>query len=335
MIARKYLSLLGTLSFALAANVAQARTVTIKLGTLAPQGSPWHQVLEEVAQKWAEASSGLVKVRIYPGGVAGSEGDMIRKVGVGQLQAASITSVGLHDITPEPQALTIPMMVTSYGQLDYVMKKLRPKFDAALEAKGFVAVNWSDVGFVHFFSTFPMTKPPNPGQAKISVWSGDPQAVEAWQTMGFQPVVLGTTDVIPAMQTGMINTMICPPLYAFTAHLFEKANNMLDLNWAILTGATVIKKETWEAIPADVRAKLIVIADEEGRKLETAVAKMTDDAIQQMKEQGLHVNAVQDLPSWRAAAQRGWAAIRGKSVPAATFDEVKRLCDEYRAQGGK
>jgi TRAP-type C4-dicarboxylate transport system substrate-binding protein len=335
MIPDKHRRLLATLALLLAAGPAQAKTVTIKLGTLAPQGSPWHQVLEEVAQKWSDASEGTVKVRIYPGGVAGNEGDMIRKVGVGQLQAASITSVGLHDISPDPQAVTIPMMVTSYGELDYVMKKMRPKFDAALSAKGFVAVNWSDVGFVHFFTTYPLLKPPTPGQAKVSAWSGDPQAAEAWQAMGFQPVVISATDVIPSLQTGMINTMVDPPLYAFTAHLFEKANNMLDLNWAILTGATVVKKDTWESIPADLRAKLIAIADEEGHKLEAAVSKMNDDAIAQMKAQGLHVNAAEDLPGWRAVAERGWAAIRGKSVPAPVFDEVRRLCEEYRAQTKK
>jgi TRAP-type C4-dicarboxylate transport system substrate-binding protein len=317
------------------AGAAQAKTVTIKLGTLAPQGSPWHQVLEEVGQKWAEVSEGTVKVKIYPGGVAGNESDMIRKIGVGQLQAASITAVGLHDISSDPQVVTIPMMVTSYEELAYVMKKMRPKFDAALLAKGFVAVNWSDVGFVHFFTTYPLTKPPAPGQAKISTWSGDPQAAEAWRAMGFQPVVISATDLIPSLQTGMINTMIDPPLYAFTAHLFEKANNMLDLNWAILTGATVVKKETWESIPADLRAKLTTIADEAGQKLESAVAKMNQDAVDQMKAQGLKVNAAEDLPAWRAAAERGWAAIRGKAVSAAVFDEVKRLCEEYRAQNKK
>src|ERR1700742_410383 len=90
---------------------AFAAPVLIKLGTIAPKDSRYDQMLEEMGQKWSEASGGQVKLRIYAGGVAGGESDMVRKIGVGQLQAAAITTVGMHDISNEPQALNIPMMV--------------------------------------------------------------------------------------------------------------------------------------------------------------------------------------------------------------------------------
>ena len=65
--------------------------VTIKLATLAPAGSSWHEILKEMGQRWEAASGGQVKLKVYPGGAQGSEGDMVRKMGIGQLQAASIT----------------------------------------------------------------------------------------------------------------------------------------------------------------------------------------------------------------------------------------------------
>ena len=90
------------LAFFLAAP-AHAAPVRIKLGTLAPQGSTWHQLLQEMAQKWSQASNGQVELKIYAGGTQGNEGEMIRKISIGQLHAASITAIGLHEITPEPQ----------------------------------------------------------------------------------------------------------------------------------------------------------------------------------------------------------------------------------------
>src|SRR5690242_2427247 len=88
--------------------------VNIKLGTLAPSGSAWHNTLKEMGQKWSEVSGGKVKLTIYPGGVLGNEGDMVRKIRVGQLNAAALTTVGLHDVTPEPQAVTAPYAIRSY-----------------------------------------------------------------------------------------------------------------------------------------------------------------------------------------------------------------------------
>ena len=53
---------------------AHAAPVRIKLGTLAPQGSTWHQLLLEMAQKWSQASNGQVELKVYAGGTQGNEG---------------------------------------------------------------------------------------------------------------------------------------------------------------------------------------------------------------------------------------------------------------------
>src|SRR3954468_23674129 len=102
--------LLAFLLLSLAAP-AGAQEVVIKLGTLAPNGSTWHTLLKEMGQKWEQASGGKVKLRIYPGGVLGNESDMVKKMRIGQLQAAALTTIGLHDISPDPQAVDVPMMV--------------------------------------------------------------------------------------------------------------------------------------------------------------------------------------------------------------------------------
>src|SRR5437588_3221410 len=96
---------------------AQAEVI-LKIGTIAPEGSTWHKALQEMAQKWTEASGGAVKVKIYPGGTQGDEGGMVTKMRIGQLNAAAISAVGLHDIAAEPEALAVPGLVRSYDELD-------------------------------------------------------------------------------------------------------------------------------------------------------------------------------------------------------------------------
>src|SRR5215813_1327971 len=110
----------GLLLAALPLSSARA-DVIVKLGTLAPNGSTWHTLLKEMGQKWEQASGGKVKLRIYPGGVLGNESDMVKKMRIGQLQAAALTTLGLHDIAPDAQAVDVPGMVDSWATYDYVM----------------------------------------------------------------------------------------------------------------------------------------------------------------------------------------------------------------------
>ncbi len=257
---------------------ARAQEVTIKLGTLAPVGSTWHELLKELAEKWAQASGGKVKLRIYAGGTQGSEGDMVRKMAVGQLQAASITSVGMHDIVKEPQALTVPLMFDSWAELEHVFRKVQPQLETLLEKRGYVALQWSEVGQLKFFCTRPYQTPADMKDAKVFSWEGDPAAVEAWKAAGFTPVVLSSTDVVPSLQTGMINCVTQVPLYVLTARLFDKASYMSDVNWGFLVGATLVKKDAWERVPADLRPKLIQIARELGRQVDAEVSRLNDDA---------------------------------------------------------
>jgi TRAP-type C4-dicarboxylate transport system substrate-binding protein len=317
------------LALAAAAPAASSQEVTVKLGTLAPNGSTWHNLLKEMGDRWAEASGGRVKLRIYAGGTQGSEGDMVRKMAVGQLQAAAITNVGMHDVVKEPQAISAPGMIDSEAEFNAVFPKLEPALDQLLDKKGYVPLHWSQVGFVRIFCTRPFRTPDEMGDAKMFAWDGDPASVDAWKAAGFRPVVLSSTDVVPSLQTGMINCVANVPLYFLTARLFERANHMIDVPWGYLFGATLVRKETWNRIPADIRPKLLAIARELGARVDAEVKKLNDDAIAAMKRQGLVVVETDPRP-WFAASEKAWPVIRGKVVPAAFFDEVVKARDAYR-----
>src|SRR6266481_961924 len=277
------------LALMLAATSASAQTaVRIKLGTLAPQGSTWHQLLISMAQDFAKASEGKVELKVYAGGTQGNEGEMIRKISIGQLHAASITAIGMREITPEPQV------------------------EDAIARRNFQVLHWGEVGFVYLFSTQPYQTPADFGKGKVFTWNGDPAAEAAWKAAGFHPVVLSSTDLIPSLTSGMINIVSQPPLYAYTANLYSRANNMLDLHWGFLTGATVVRKDTWEKIPQDVRPKLLQIAEDFGEKTRQDVRKENEDAIEQMKKRGLNVVQPANIEAWHRAAEDANAVVRGK-----------------------
>jgi TRAP-type transport system periplasmic protein len=320
--------LLAALLAALA-GPAGAQGVTIKLGTLAPQGSTWHDLLRELAQRWEEASNGQVKLRIYAGGTQGSEGDMVRKMSVGQLQAAAISNVGMHDLVAEPQGLSVPFMFKDEAQMQCAFQKVRPELEAGLLQHGLVAIQWSTIGAVHLFCDKPHQGPADMADAKIWAWEGDPKSVEAYRAAGLKPVVLSSSDIVPSLQTGMIDCVPNVPLYILTTRLYERAPNMMDVAWSYMIGATLVRKDAWDKVPADLRPKLLGVAQELGAKVDAEVKRLNADAVSAMQKQGLTVVKA-DLPAWRTAMEKTTPYVRGGVVPAAFYDRLRAVRDECK-----
>jgi TRAP-type C4-dicarboxylate transport system substrate-binding protein len=311
--------------------------IVVKMGTSAPEGSSWHQIFKEMGGKWAQAPGGGVTLRIYPGGVLGDEPDLVRKMRVGQIQAAALTATGLAEIDESVAALQIPMMFRSYAELDYVRERMRPALEKRLLDKEFVVLNWGDAGWVMFFAKEPFTTPDDVKKMKLFVWAGDNDAVELWKAAGFHPVPLPSTEILTGLQTGLINAFDTTPLLALSSQWFALAPRMLDLKWAPLLGATVMTRKAWEKIPKDTRPAVLRAAAEAGERLKGDIRAANDKAIEAMQEHGLKVapatSAVEAL--WLKAAEDTYAKIRGTLVPAAMFDDVKRLRDQFRASSGK
>jgi TRAP-type transport system periplasmic protein len=317
-----------TLIALFAAPAALAQDVTIKLATLAPQGSTWHSLLKEMGEKWSELSGGKVKLKIYAGGTQGSEGDMVRKMNVGQLQASALSNIGLHDLVADPMVFSTPGLFDE-ATYNAVQPKVEAKLNKQLEDKGYVALSWAQVGTVHIFCTKPYTTPEAAADGKFFAWDGDPGSIEAFKLMGFRPVVLSSTDMVPSLQTGMITCISSAPAFVLSARLFDKANKMIDYPMSYLVGLTVVKKDVWEKIPADVRPKLLAVAKDVNQRVDKEVKRLNEDAIVAMKKQGLEVIKVDPVP-WSKVVEKSWPAVRGKVVNAQLFDEVVKLRNEAK-----
>jgi TRAP-type C4-dicarboxylate transport system substrate-binding protein len=310
---------------------AQAQVV-LKLGTLAPQGSAWHEILREMGREWEQAAGGTVKLKIYAGGTQGNEGDMIRKLGIGQLQAAALTNVGMHDLVPEPKALSTPLFFASEEEADCVLEDVRPVVEAGLARRGYAVVHWSRLGALYLFCDAPRRTPADMANARFFAQEGDDRAADAWRAAGFRPVQLSAADLYPSLATGMIECVPSLPVYVLTARLHEKARHMMDLAWGHMYGATLVRRDAWEKIPPELRARLLEIARRRGEAADAEVRKLNADALAAMGRQGLTVTPVDPAP-WRAAMQKAHPMLRGDVVPAAFYDEVVRARDACRARG--
>lgn len=316
----------------LAPGAASAQTITIKMATLVPENSSWFLVLKDVADKWGKLSGGKVKVILYPGGRKGDDPDVVRDMRLGGLQAGVLTSVGLAEIDRTVYAMSIPMAFDSYEEVYAVLEKMRPRLEASMEAKGFVVVNWADGGWVHFFTKSPVTGPDDLKKLKMFSWAGDPKTLEIWKAAGFNPIPAPSTELVTGLQTKLFEAFGAPPQVCAIARYFEHAKYMTDMKWALMLGATVIDKATWNKIPADMKPALLQAAREAGTRLQNEIRKSGESDVQNMKTAGLTVVPVDAKAKelWKKMAESTYSRIRGDIVPADAFDEAMKYRDEYR-----
>ncbi len=305
----------------------------IKLGTLAPKDSSFHKILVAMGSEW-ERTPGGAQLRIYPGGAAGGEADMVSKMKIGQLNAALLTANGLAEIDRAVQSLqSVPMLFRSLDEVRYITEKIRPQLDKRLRDKGFVVLFWGDTGWVRFFSKTPLHDPDDLKKMKIFTWSGDSSVFDIYQSGGFHPVSLETNDILPMLGTGMITAVPAPPYVALTNQMYTSAPNMLDLAWAPLVGALVVTESSWKKLSPAAQAAMAKTAAEAGVQMTEQNHRESDAAVEAMKRRGLKVYkpTPEEESQWRKAAEAVYPKIRGRVVPADFFDEVMKLLTDYRA----
>ena len=311
-------------------SVIFARKIVVKMGTLAPEGTDWHGMLIEMGQQWKSATKGKVQLRVYPGGVLGDERDMVRKMRIGQIQAAGMTAEGLSEIVSDFSCYFVPLVYQDSEDVKRVTEALLPKLEQKLEDNGFKLLYLSELTYAYWFSTSPLKVPSDLKNKKFFTWAGDFKWEQVYKKAGYNPVPLATTDILSALQTGLISTIPQPPIYALAQQSFGIADHMLDLKWGVLMAGIVVDIKTWKRIPNKYHEDLLSIAKEIQAKYADSNSDADAKALDAMKQYGLkiHSPSEDERALWFQEVERVSYYLRGKVIPEAIYDTVIKLTQD-------
>jgi TRAP-type C4-dicarboxylate transport system substrate-binding protein len=335
----KTLTTLLTLALLLGNSLlAQAADMQLRIGTLAPKNSLYHRQLMEIGEAWRNAQGGTSKYVVYPDGSQGGEAEMARRLRIGQLQSALMSVVGLREIEPSITALqSLPLLFKSWEELDYVREKMRPAMEKKFLDKGFVVLAWGDAGWVRFFSKDAAVRAEDYKHMKFFSWGAEKEQQSIMKSLGYTPVPLETADILPAMQTGMINVVPSTPYFALASQIYNTAPHMLEINWAPIVGAMVVTTRAWDAMTPAAQDALRAAGEKAGVQMRAQARREVDEAVEAMKKRGLivHKPNVQEMQEWNDLAAQIYPRIRGSMVPSDTFDEVFKHVKAYRQTQSK
>ena len=223
----------------------------LKIATLAPAGTTWMKEMKAGANLIAERTGGRVKLKFYPGGVMGNDQSVHRKIKIGQLHGGAFTPGGLAQVDSSIQSLGLPMMFSTFDEVDYVRAKMDPVIKQQMEAKGFVLLGISEGGFVRILSKKPMQNLESIRNSKVWVPAGDRIGQIAMSALGITPISLPISDVFTGLQTGLIETVTVNPTAAIAFQWHTSTSFMTEVPISYLIGVMAIQKKAFDKLSPD------------------------------------------------------------------------------------
>ena len=334
---KKLIASLALLALAVPAPAATAKTVVIKIASIAPSRSPWDKALESVARDWERISNGTIRVNIYAGGINGPEEAMIRLMRMGTLQGGVFSNMGLAKIEGSLTAISIPFLFHSPEEFNVVFDRMKPAFEKMIEDKGFKVILWTLAGWVNFFSKKEVIDPDDLKKLKVSVTAGFPEVEQIWKKMGYEVVTGSLNDLMIQLQSGMVTAAYLPPLVAGSGQFFALAPHMLSPTLAPLVGGLLLSDKAWASIPAELHQPFLEAVAAAARGLYEETMSLEADAVKMMKDNGLKVHdpPAEALAKWREAADRVVQDLIGPVFSKEIYDQILGYIQEYRKSRGQ
>ena len=271
-------------------SIGSAQEVTvIKIATLAPDGSSWMKTLNAIKVEVMEKTKGKVVFKIYPGGVLGDEKDMMRKMQIGQIQGAGLSSGGLAAMFKEIDVMHIPFFFQNYEEVDYLLKKMGPYFKKGLEDNGYILLGWSEAGFIYLLSTVYVSSVNDLKKVKVWIWQESPLAKAIFHEAGVAAIPLSLPDVLVGLQTGLVDVVYSPPTVAIALQWFTKVKYLVDVPLSYSGGGIAVRKDIFKKLPLASQTIILESAQRNLDQLKTITRRENQEAIKVMQNNGVKI----------------------------------------------
>jgi TRAP-type C4-dicarboxylate transport system substrate-binding protein len=309
--------------------------ITIKLATLAPEGSSWMKTFTALNSEVKKKTENKVQFRIYPGGVLGDEMDMLRKMKIGQIQGVALTSAGLSTLFREMDVLQIPFLFQKYEEVDAVLTKMDSFFRKGFENNGYILLGWSEAGFIYLMSTVPITSVADLQKAKVWIWEQSPMSKAIFDEAKVSAIPLSIPDVLVGLQTGLVNVVYAPPTGAISLQWFTKIKYLTDVPLAYLAGAIVVKKETFQQISPSHQSSIIEISQRHLDQLKTVTRNENREAIRVMTKHGTKIvtPSKDQIDEFKRLSNQAMSRLGSQSFSKKVFNEVSSILEGNRREG--
>lgn len=312
-----------TAALACAALPAAAQTLTLKASDVHPAGYPNVVAIENMGKKLEQATKGRIKLQMFPGGVLGSEKEVVEQTQVGAIQIARISLGVLGPVVPDVNVFNMPFVFRDEA---HMRKVIDGPIGAEILDKitnspaRLVALGYMDSGSRSLYTKKPVRKPEDLKGQKIRMM-GNPLFVDTMNAMGGNGISMGHTEVFGALQTGVIDGAENNPPTLFTSNQYTTVKYYTQTNHLIIPEIFVMSKVTWDKLSKDEQALVKKFSREAQMEQRGLWDKSVAEYTGKLKAAGIEFITTDTKPFYDATAP-----VRAK-YGAQFTDLMKRIAD--------
>ena len=311
---------------------------TLKFATLLPTGTAWTKLLDDWVKEVEQKSNGRIKFKMYSGGVMGDEPDVLRKIRKGQLHGGLFTGYGIGRIYSPARVLEMPFLFKNVAESDYVREHMMPDIEIGFRENGFELLGWPEIGFIHFFSTKPITSITDLKKRRIWLWQGDPLGEAFFEAANVDPIPLSIMDVYTQLSAkhGSIDTVYTSTFGAIALQWSSKLKYATHIPLTNAIGGVVVSNRFYNKLPKDLQSLLKTTGKIMGDKIRLDAREENIKSIQLLKD-----NGIEFMFDWHEVDMDELLTIRDGAashleqtgyIPASIFAKTEKMLSNYRSQ---
>lgn len=318
-----------------------ADAATLKIATVAPEGSAWMKEMRAGAKEIQERTEGRVQIKYYGGGVMGNSSKVLGKIRIGNLHGGAFTPSAMQKIYPEIALYGLPLVFESVEEAAYVRARLDKTIQDGLEKAGYVNFGFASGGFAVIMSNNPVKDLGDMKGKRVWVPEGDTISYSTMQALSLSPVTLPLTDVLTGLQTGLIDIVAMSPVGALVLQWHTKVKFITDMPLVYTMGFMVIDKRAFKKIDVADQQVVREVMTRTYANLDEASLSDNVEAMQALLNTGiesveLDPEEASEIRSILSRSNRAMAEQGEYSLD--LYNEMLQFAEEYRvgnaADGG-
>lgn len=235
--------------------MTQTYAMTLKIATLSPDGSAWMVKMRAGAAEIETRTQKRVAFKFYTGGTMGNDRAVLNKIKIGQLQGGAVTAGSLASYYQDAQVYTLPLRFKNFAEVDYVRSKMDASLSKGLEQGGMINFGFAEAGFAYVMSkAAPIPSVIELRKRKVWIPENDPEASETLKVFQVTPIPLSLGDVLPSLQTGIIDTVASSPIGTLALQWHTQVKYITELPLSYIVGVLAVDQKAFSKIDAPDQA---------------------------------------------------------------------------------
>ncbi len=304
-----------------------------EIATDAPEGSSWVKALMDINTEIQKYTKGEVEIKVFAGSTMGDQSSIIKKIKMGQLSGAGLSSGGAQLIYKDFGILGFPMIFKDYDEYDYIVKELGYIFEQEFEKNGFILVAWSEVGLIYIFSKKKVDTLDALRNAKPFIMEGDRVSLVLFEEAKIKPVQTKMADIMTDLNTGRVETVFSSTYALIATQWFTKVYYMADFPITLMIGTVVLDKKLFDSMPKNYQIELRRLFKEHFAKLTKKVRKDNEDAREILaKKAGIKILPIDQKQKdiFYKMAERASERLTQSEYSRDMYLKIKNKIEEYR-----